>query len=180
MTTFVYVVGPAEGTGAHKIGISVDVTGRLASLQTGHPARLAVAFAVPHRRAARVEALAHSALADWRLSGEWFDCPASMAMGAVVKAMAAADEECRLRELAAQPAPVVRMLPAPPVNRNLLAVALEVHRVIAERYEKDGDEVLSADLEGRFVNAMEAAGGSVFDGGLFINPSRYVPLEHEA
>lgn len=79
--TSVYVIG-AEPL-RHKIGVSVDVKARRASLQTGHYNRLTIEYATPVDRAVEVERTAHGFLADKRLEGEWFAVDARTATEAV-------------------------------------------------------------------------------------------------
>jgi hypothetical protein len=58
-----------------KIGIAEDVRDRLQSLQVGFPWKLRVYFHVEAfgGLARKVERQCHALLADYRLSGEWFD-----------------------------------------------------------------------------------------------------------
>jgi hypothetical protein len=64
----------AESGGPIKIGYAVDVTDRVAVLQTGHPEALCVLAICDGTQ--RDERQIHADLASYRLRGEWFDdCP---------------------------------------------------------------------------------------------------------
>ena len=78
----VYVI---EGShGAVKIGISSDPENRRATLQTGAPHHLFLAFAIYAGDAAfDVEQEAHAILAAHRMPGEWFAVSKEMAIAAV-------------------------------------------------------------------------------------------------
>jgi hypothetical protein len=70
----IYIIG-SPSAGPLKIGVSRrDVKDRLAEIQTGSPARLAILHSesVPKGRATGIERRAHLALKDSRLVGEWF------------------------------------------------------------------------------------------------------------
>jgi hypothetical protein len=69
---FVYFIR-ADEHGPIKIGHSTNVEKRLEQLQTGssHPLRLLAKF--KHDRAKEIEKSLHSAFADLRLEGEWFE-----------------------------------------------------------------------------------------------------------
>lgn len=67
---WVYLIGPADGTGLTKIGTTIDVKHRLAALQCGSPVPLTVLWLTPGGRA--VEARLHSVYAAQRAHGEWF------------------------------------------------------------------------------------------------------------
>jgi hypothetical protein len=83
--SFVYVVQADNGT--IKIGISTNPTARLAQLQRSAPAHLSLAYVGALRSTGyAVEAEAHRTLASYRQSGEWFSCPAEMAVAAVAVA----------------------------------------------------------------------------------------------
>ncbi len=75
--SFVYVIGPARGTGPWKIGKANRPELRLKQLQTGHPEELRIFAQIPHRTpgdALGAEREAHRALARYRSHGEWFVC----------------------------------------------------------------------------------------------------------
>ena len=78
----VYVI---EGShGAVKIGISSDPESRRATLQTGAPHHLFLAFAIyAGENAFDVEQEAHAILAAHRMPGEWFAVSKEMAIAAV-------------------------------------------------------------------------------------------------
>jgi len=61
----------SENGGPIKIGISTNVQGRLASLQTGYPYPLKVLATIPGGE--REEKGLHETFAEHRLSGEWFE-----------------------------------------------------------------------------------------------------------
>lgn len=78
---YVYVV---QGHGAVKIGVTSDLDGRLASLQTGSPYPLDMVYSIPIAGDAyAVEAEAHDMLDRHRLAGEWFVVPADVAVAAI-------------------------------------------------------------------------------------------------
>jgi integrase len=73
-----YVI-EAGDTGIYKIGHGVDANKRARELQVGNPRKLKVKFTSERNTdgvdACRLEQAAHAVLADFRLSGEWFQCP---------------------------------------------------------------------------------------------------------
>ena len=79
---FVYVI---EGShGAVKIGISADPESRRATLQTGAPHHLFLAFSIwAGESAFDVEQEAHAILGAHRMPGEWFAVSKEMAIAAV-------------------------------------------------------------------------------------------------
>lgn len=88
----VYVIG--AGKRRHKIGMSNNVTKRLALLQTGSHERLRVCHSVPldGPQARRVEAFAHYQLSEKRTFGEWFAVSEGEARHAVEEAVRAVEE----------------------------------------------------------------------------------------
>lgn len=73
---YIYVIGSAHGVQGVKVGISNNVPRRLQQIQTGHPDRLQVFFTkeiAARDKAALLEERAHTRMARWRLTGEWFD-----------------------------------------------------------------------------------------------------------
>lgn len=81
--SFIYVI-EGEG-GKHKIGISADPIRRLSELQTGSPVPLKLSFIATSatRDVIEVEAYTHNLLKNYNTSGEWFQVPASIAIGAI-------------------------------------------------------------------------------------------------
>ena len=77
----VYVI--QGGHGLFKIGYSTNVPARLATLQTSSPFPLRLVYARRCANALMAEQEAHAALAPYRIAGEWFDVPASVAVAAV-------------------------------------------------------------------------------------------------
>jgi hypothetical protein len=93
MTHYLYVVcqgididGHGRLSGPCKVGITSNPASRLKGLRTGHPYQLVIyelwdfedrAFAVAAER------MAHVALKDFRLSGEWFDIKPKDAVGRI-------------------------------------------------------------------------------------------------
>jgi hypothetical protein len=74
MTCYLYAIGRLEGP--VKVGVSSSVNGRLSSIQTGCPFQIRLIHAVKcdsRAQAFSYESAFHSALADERLSGEWFN-----------------------------------------------------------------------------------------------------------
>ena len=80
----VYVIQGDHGL--VKIGISTNVQARLTTLQTSSPFPLRLVFSTVCADALMAEQEAHAALAPYRISGEWFDVPAHMAIAAVQQA----------------------------------------------------------------------------------------------
>jgi hypothetical protein len=79
---FIYVISSA--TGHLKIGVTNDPYARLAQLQTASPSPLVIEYVGALRTDGfAIEAAAHATLANHRMAGEWFDCPADMAVAAV-------------------------------------------------------------------------------------------------
>jgi hypothetical protein len=66
-------------TGAIKLGISRDPQARLRQLQTGNDCRLELIATRPAVNRFADERALHVKHADYRISGEWFDLPASQA-----------------------------------------------------------------------------------------------------
>lgn len=77
--TNVYVVSREDGK--CKVGISRSVARRRSGMQQATPDRLTIHSTVrpASLSALDVERQAHAALSPWRLSGEWFSCPAALA-----------------------------------------------------------------------------------------------------
>jgi hypothetical protein len=71
---FLYIIAE-DDLGPCKIGISNNVDLRLTALQTGNPRRLTVFGRMECGDATALEEIAHEALEEFRLSGEWFDVP---------------------------------------------------------------------------------------------------------
>jgi len=64
----------AETGGPIKIGTALDVSKRIAMLQTGNPEQLVVLHTFPGQR--DLESALHATLREHRIRGEWFaDCP---------------------------------------------------------------------------------------------------------
>jgi hypothetical protein len=67
-----------------KIGVSTNPSARLAQLRTASPSALSFAYMGTLRCDGHaVEAEAHRTLAGYRQNGEWFNCPADMAVAAI-------------------------------------------------------------------------------------------------
>jgi hypothetical protein len=80
--SFIYVI--QADNGMLKIGISSNPSARLAQLRTASPSALSFAYIAALRSDGRaVEAEAHRTLAGYRQNGEWFNCPAEMAVAAI-------------------------------------------------------------------------------------------------
>jgi hypothetical protein len=80
--SFIYVIQADDGL--IKVGISSNPSARLAQLQTSTPSRLSLAYIGALRcNGYAVEAEAHRRLADYRRSGEWFNCPVDIAVAAI-------------------------------------------------------------------------------------------------
>lgn len=73
-----------------KIGVSVDVKKRLIGIQTGCPHRVVLKRSWASPDARLIERLAHRKLAKYRIRGEWFDVPVSVAV-LTVNALVAAN-----------------------------------------------------------------------------------------
>lgn len=83
---YLYVI--ADGSGAHKVGLSVSPQRRLRELQGGSPRRLRVARQTPAPAvsATKVEAYAHWLLREACALGEWFNVTEEAAWVALVAA----------------------------------------------------------------------------------------------
>ena len=78
--TFLYAVGSKDGP--CKIGITQNIGARLRMLQTGSAQKLELIFvysAYDKQTARSLEKWFHNAHAEYRLTGEWFDCTADEA-----------------------------------------------------------------------------------------------------
>jgi hypothetical protein len=97
---YVYVIAGTHGL--VKVGISTDPVARLATLQTGSPDRLRIAFTAPgYGNAFTIEQEAHVILAQHRVAGEWFNVTPDLAIAAI---FGAADRTgCSISEAPAQP-----------------------------------------------------------------------------
>lgn len=85
---FVYVIRGEHGMS--KIGISTNPEARLSALQTGSAHPLSFAYvATVAKNALSVEQKAHTMLRRHRTTGEWFDIPTEMAVGALNAAASA-------------------------------------------------------------------------------------------
>jgi hypothetical protein len=79
---FIYVI--QADNGMLKIGVSTNPSARLAQLRTSSPFKLTFAYMGALRCSGyAVEAEAHRTLAGYRQNGEWFNCPADMAVAAI-------------------------------------------------------------------------------------------------
>lgn len=87
--SYVYVIGPEKGY--LKVGIAINVTSRLAMLQTGSPVPLFIhtSVRVPSELSRQVEDYAHWILCEHRAEGEWFNAEPALATRAVNDAYAA-------------------------------------------------------------------------------------------
>ena len=81
-----YVIGAEDGP--LKIGISTDVGGRLAALQSHSPHALVAHHQAQPGDARLVERVAHQLLAAKRVRGEWFDVSIDDAVAAINQAIA--------------------------------------------------------------------------------------------
>lgn len=112
----IYVIGP-EG-GPLKIGVASDVEARRSALQTANALPLVVhhRVGVPRGLAKVAEALAHKALAEARMMGEWFDaslgCCVAAVEAAIVDAPRVVASTARVVERADRSAPDVAQLRA--------------------------------------------------------------------
>lgn len=88
MSSFVYLIAAHNGSPV-KIGVSKDVKKRHAMLQTGFPYHLSIVkkWAVPVEYALFLERIAHHALQEHRLKGEWFSCPSELAKNTIDEIM---------------------------------------------------------------------------------------------
>lgn len=83
-----YIVD-GEMCGPVKIGVSAAPVARTRELQTGSPHRLMLAFCAmldSRERAVRLERFLHDDLAEFAMSGEWFDVEPGFAVGTVAGA----------------------------------------------------------------------------------------------
>lgn len=83
--TYLYLIEEVYG-GCYKIGIAENPVKRAKSLQTGNPRPLTPKFtrAFESKREARIaELIAHQALKEFRVFGEWFSCDYETALRAV-------------------------------------------------------------------------------------------------
>lgn len=84
LPTYIYVIGRKQGP--VKVGISNAPGSRLGSIQTGCPFKLELLFAVEAKsrdKAIKHERTFHQVYAKQRLSGEWFDLEAELAIEGV-------------------------------------------------------------------------------------------------
>jgi hypothetical protein len=80
--SFIYII--RNDHGMLKIGVSTNPSARLAQLRTASAVPLTIAYIAALRCDGRtVEAEVHRGLADCRQNGEWFSCPADMAVAAI-------------------------------------------------------------------------------------------------
>lgn len=78
---FVYVIGEPHGEGPIKIGRTrQSLRTRLSSLQTGYPRKLEVLGSIEVDKEEETEAALHTYFQDDRLSGEWFEVSAQVAI----------------------------------------------------------------------------------------------------
>jgi len=83
--SFVYVIHSRfNGEDYCKVGYSLNPSKRVATLQTGSPELLTLAYCVNACRL--VESKAHCLLSDVKSSGEWFKCSVSQAKDAISRA----------------------------------------------------------------------------------------------
>lgn len=103
----VYVI--ADETGAHKVGISLNVAKRLISLQANNTLRLNVVWSitVPYKDARKIEDHAHWLLRRFDLGSEWFSCEEDQAIFAINKSIIAVSSGVseRLRNKTYRPSP---------------------------------------------------------------------------
>jgi hypothetical protein len=77
----VYVIGTNEGP--YKVGITGDLNARIKTLQTACPHPLRAVVTAGTKTAKEHERILHSALSQYRLSGEWFRCKLEIIMTAM-------------------------------------------------------------------------------------------------
>ena len=97
--TYLYVIGAENGP--VKIGITSNLTSRLAMIQTGCHFQAAIWFVWPifsREEAAMHEKTIHIVYQEYRLSGEWFNIPADQGREAIECAI---DTDAYFRERAA-------------------------------------------------------------------------------
>ena len=96
--------------GLVKVGITANLSGRLATIQTGNPRKVDIAFSfgTPSRAIAQTLELAfHEVFAKHRMAGEWFDMNPVLALQGLVENLTAAfnyfieDEELKTHALSA-------------------------------------------------------------------------------
>lgn len=73
--TWVYLIKAKGLSQIYKIGQSIDIDKRLASLQASSPVKLTVECAIFAGNQPDLETLLHRKFADHRLHGEWFELP---------------------------------------------------------------------------------------------------------
>lgn len=84
---FIYIIGTILGH--KKIGYGKSPRSRLKQLQTGNPERLEILHTVEvsDKQARLVEKSSHVILAEYRLTGEWFDVDLETAITAIDRAV---------------------------------------------------------------------------------------------
>jgi hypothetical protein len=79
---FIYVI--RDNHGFLKIGVSSNPNARVAQLRAGSAVPLTIVYAGALRcDGYAIESAAHETLAKYRLEGEWFNCPADMAVAVI-------------------------------------------------------------------------------------------------
>lgn len=152
---WIYVIGTIFGH--KKIGFGKSTQTRLKQLQTGNPERLEVLHKVevPDGDARRIEKTAHLHLAEWRLTGEWFDVDLDTAIQAVDRAVnptpyGVIREEERQRRLAEiQTLMAVNDEKSQGIRREISA--------LKERLRERGDELLSLMAEWERLNGEKTS-----------------------
>lgn len=77
---YVYFISASAGTPMAKVGVSTNPGKRLAGLKTASPYRLSLVASITFDSRAQAEwaeRVMHCALADYRMSGEWFSVGAA-------------------------------------------------------------------------------------------------------
>ena len=75
----VYVIRLGD-TNYFKVGMTTDINGRIATLQTATPFDLHLIAAAAHKNAYTIEHDIHELLKPYRVRNEWFDCDQSEVM----------------------------------------------------------------------------------------------------
>lgn len=123
-------------TNYFKVGMTTDVNGRIATLQTATPFDLHLVMAAAHKNAFVVEHDMHEMLKLYRVRNEWFQCDQAEVVRVfeAVSAMATIDEELDDRSLDIETIEAAMFPPPPPAPRPMSPVNHQIEAMLRQGY----------------------------------------------
>lgn len=108
-----------DGTKYFKIGMTTDLTNRIATIQTATPFVVTLIISAAHKNAYAVEHDMHEMLKMYRVRNEWFQCELTeiMRVFETISAMAIIDQALDDRDLEIESMEAARFSPIAPIAR---------------------------------------------------------------